>query len=71
MSPAKSRKQANLMRAAEHGASFPKAKAIRKSMTPAQIKDFTHTAPGAASDASHSYNWRQRRNLKRGRDLRG
>jgi len=43
MSPAKSKAQANLMRAAAHGASFQKAKEVRASMTPAQLADFTHT----------------------------
>lgn len=60
--PAKSIKQARLMRAAEHGADFPKAKAIRASMSPGQIKEFTHT-----SNASHAYNWRTRKNLRRGK----
>jgi hypothetical protein len=39
--PAKSQKQANLMHAALGGARFPKAQAIRASMTPSQIHDFT------------------------------
>ncbi len=38
--PAKSKAQANLMRAAEHGANFPKAKQLRKSMTHEQLHDF-------------------------------
>lgn len=38
--PAKSRSQQRLMGAAEHGATFPKAQAIRQSMTPRQIGDF-------------------------------
>ncbi len=38
--PSKTQKQANLMRAAAHGATFKKAEAIRKSMTAQQIKDF-------------------------------
>ena len=42
--PAKSEKQARLMRAAAHGATFAKAKQIRHSMTPAQMRDFSHTA---------------------------
>ena len=40
MSPAKSTKQANLMRAAEHGAQFPMAKKVRASMTPEQMQEF-------------------------------
>lgn len=38
--PAKSKAQANLMRAAEHGASFPMAKKVRASMTTQQMQDF-------------------------------
>lgn len=41
--PAKSKAQANLMRAAEHGASFPKAQQVRNSMTLQQIGDFART----------------------------
>jgi len=44
--PAKSQKQANLFRAAAHGATFPKATAIRRTMTPAQMKDFTVVQKG-------------------------
>jgi hypothetical protein len=43
MSPAKSKAQANLMRAAARGASFEKAKEVRASMTPSQLAEFTHT----------------------------
>lgn len=38
--PAKSKAQQRLMAAAEHGATFPKAKAIRASMTQGQMHDF-------------------------------
>ena len=38
--PAKSKAQQRLMAAAEHGATFPKAKQIRQSMTYAQMHDF-------------------------------
>ncbi len=41
--PAKSAAQRRLMQAALHGATFKKAKDIRKSMSPSQIRDFTHT----------------------------
>jgi hypothetical protein len=68
--PAKSEAQARLMRAAEHGADFPKAKAIRASMSPEQIQDFSRTGEDA-SNQTNRYNWRSRKNLKRGRDLRG
>lgn len=38
--PAKSASQRRLMAAAEHGATFPKAKALRQSMTHQQLHDF-------------------------------
>ena len=38
--PAKSKAQANLMRAAEHGASFPMAKKVAASMSMKQLHDF-------------------------------
>ncbi len=38
--PSTSKKQQRLMAAAEHGASFPKAKALRKTMTGSQLHDF-------------------------------
>ena len=41
--PAKSKSQQRLMAAAEHGANFPKAREIRKSMTHQQMKDFAST----------------------------
>lgn len=41
--PAKSKSQRRLMAAAEHGATFPKAKAIRASMTGKQMHDFAAT----------------------------
>ena len=81
--PAKSKAQHNLMEAALHGSAIPAAKKIRASMTTAQIKDFTATstkalpkhAPAARTRRppqtehreSHSYNWRERANLKRGK----
>lgn len=40
MSPAKSKAQQRLMGAAAHGASFPKAKAVRQSMSGQAMKDF-------------------------------
>lgn len=40
MSPARSKSQQRLMAAAEHGANFAKAKALRKSMTHDQLHDF-------------------------------
>lgn len=41
--PAVSRAQANLMAAAEHGATFPKAKQLRRRMSPAQLREFATT----------------------------
>ena len=38
--PAKSESQRRLMAAAEHGAKFPKAQALRKAMTKQQLHDF-------------------------------
>ena len=38
--PAKSKAQAHLMRAAEHGASFPMAKKVAASMSMKQLHDF-------------------------------
>jgi len=38
--PAKSKAQANLMRAAEHGATFPMARKVRASMTHKQMHEF-------------------------------
>ncbi len=43
--PAKSASQRRLMAAAEHGAKFPKAQQLRKSMTLAQLHDFATMAP--------------------------
>jgi len=39
--PAKSKSQQRLMAAAEHGATFPKAKALRQSMSHEQLRDFS------------------------------
>lgn len=41
--PAKSQKQANLMRAAEHGADFPMARKVRGSMSAGDLHDFAST----------------------------
>lgn len=38
--PAKSKSQQRLMQAAEHGADFPKAAAIRQSMSLGEMRDF-------------------------------
>lgn len=61
--PSVSRSQANLFRAAEHGADFPMAKKLRKSMTKNQMHDFAVTpnkglpehvgVTGIHSDAIH------------------
>lgn len=57
--PATSRKQANLMRAAAHGADFPKARRIRASLSPDQIEKFSRF-----ESESHAYDHRTRNNLK-------
>ena len=41
--PAKSRAQAQLMGAAEHGADFPMARKVRSSMSLSQMADFAKT----------------------------
>ncbi len=41
--PAKSKAQANLMRAAEHGADFQMAQKVRASMSMSQMHDFAVT----------------------------
>lgn len=43
--PAKSKAQANLMRAALHGSKFPMARKVRASMTEKQMSHFTHPLP--------------------------
>lgn len=62
--PAKSRSQQRLMQAAEHGATFPKAKQIRAAMTPQQLHDFAsgsergkpqHVKPKAPTVAAPKY----------------
>jgi hypothetical protein len=39
--PAKSPAQRRLMQAAAHGATFKKAREVRQSMTPEQLRDYT------------------------------
>ena len=55
--PAKSKAQARLMAAAEHGATFPMARSIRASMTHAQMHDFAVTPrkalPAHVAKAGH------------------
>jgi len=41
--PAKSKAQANLMRAAEHGATFPLAQKVRAGMSLGSLHDFAAT----------------------------
>lgn len=41
--PAVSKSQARLFRAAEHGATFPKAKKLRASMTLKQLAEYART----------------------------
>lgn len=63
--PAKSKAQANLMRAAAHGASFAKAREVRASMTPDQLADFTHTK--SANLPPHVKKGNRYADLRRGR----
>ena len=56
------------MRAVKAGATFPKAKAIRQSMTHSQLDDFTNVDPSRFESESHSYDSRKRNNLKQNRD---
>ena len=65
--PAKSEKQRRLMAAAEHGADFPMARKVRASMTHEQMHDFAMKVEKPRDVQSHSYNFKQRRGLKRGR----
>lgn len=76
--PAKSKAQARLMAAAEHGADFPMARKVRASMTHDQMHDFAatrrkalpahvKTATPKRDHEAHAYNWRSRHNLKRGK----
>lgn len=51
--PATSKSQQRLMAAAEHGATFPKAKALRKSMTHEQLHDFAATKLGGLPARRH------------------
>ena len=41
--PAKSKAQQRLFAAAAHGASFPKAKQVQRTMTQTQLEDFART----------------------------
>lgn len=78
--PAQSKAQQHLMAAAEHGAKFPMAKKLRKSMSHEQLHDFAATKtkdlPAHKKAAkkssgyqgeSHAYNFRSRNNLKQHR----
>lgn len=55
--PSRSKAQANLMRAAEHGANFPMAQQVRSSMTTRQMHDFAvgPTAGKPAHVGSHPH----------------
>lgn len=65
--PSKSPAQHRLMMAAKHGATFPKAKAVRQSMTRSQLDDFTNVDPSRFESESHVYNSRSRNNLRQNR----
>jgi len=62
--PAKSKAQRRLFAAAEHGAHFAKAQALRQSLTHAQLKEFA-TTPEKSLPA-HATSYRARLNAKRG-----
>jgi hypothetical protein len=73
--PAASKAQQRLMAAAEHGADFPMAKRVRRSMTRQQLHDFASGPmkgkPERTPDSESSrYDFRSRNNLKRGRHAR-
>ena len=59
--PAKSVKQRRLIAAAEHGADFPMAKKIRKSMSSAQMHDFSATPEVGLPDRVPKRNSMKRR----------
>lgn len=61
--PAKSKAQQRLAQAALHGADFPKAKRMRASMDRSDLKHFA----ASVEHEAHTYDWRTRNNLKRGR----
>lgn len=71
--PAKSKAQARLMAAAEHGADFPMARKVAASMTHEQMHDFAATPRKGLpkhvkrDHEAHAYNWRSRANLRRGK----
>lgn len=65
--PAKSPAQRRLMLAAQAGATFPKAQAIRRSMSSGQLADFTDVDPRRFEGESYSYDSRKRNNLKQNR----
>lgn len=80
--PSVSKAQQRLMAAAEHGATFPTARKLRQSMTHEQLHDdalgsmahkpahVSAPTPKAAPKYEtevHTYDWRQRHGLKRGR----
>ena len=54
--PAKSKAQANLMRAAEHGATFPLAQKVRAGMSLGSLHDFAVTpSKGLPAHVGHPH----------------
>lgn len=54
--PAKSRAQQRLMQAAEHGANFPMANKLRRSMSMSQLHDFASgSEKGKPQHVSHPH----------------
>lgn len=64
--PAKSPKQARLMRAAAHGADFPMARKVRESMSPDEMRKMEHTGKSAPKPSdTESYVYGQNRRGKK------
>jgi hypothetical protein len=62
--PATSKAQQRLMAAAEHGATFPKAKQLRQAMTKTQLSDFA-SGP-MKGKPEHASSYAARLKVKRG-----
>ena len=54
--PAKSQSQQRLMAAAEHGSNFPKAKALRASMTMSELGDYARGPMKGKPERVKSFN---------------
>jgi hypothetical protein len=65
--PSKTKSQRKLMRAALHGADFPKARKVRRSMSRDDLKHFAKGPISTSNREVYAYDFRSRNNLKRGR----